>query len=372
MTHDDEAPVTQPMWPPADDPVPPAPRPAALPAPVAAARVTPLALIEVLDRDGQVRQSFAVSHWPLRIGRALDNDLVLSDAHVAAEHVSLALGEQGLALVVGDTRNGVQLGTRKLIAGTSHSLASVGDATEFSVGRTRLRLRLPQDKLAAEQPLAVAAPLRQRLVPILVAALVLLVGMLFNTYLDTDADGLGRAVGSMLLSTVAGGAIWCGAWALLSKTFTHLARFGWHLRVFLISSSAWLLVGALPAVLAFAFSWPWLTDFAFIGSFAVGAAAFYFHLLAVEPARHRALRWAAAACAATGIVLTLWFNVQRSDQFGEELYMSHLFPPAMRLAKPVANEAFIDGLASLKPLLDKKAKETSGADEAGAKGEIEE
>ena len=70
--------------------------------------------------------------------------------------------------------------------------------------------------------------------------------------------------------------------------------------------------------------------------------------------------------------LTLWFNVQRSDQFGEELYMSHLFPPALRLARPIADDSFIDGLARLKPLLDKKAKETSGADDPGAKSETDE
>ena len=335
-------------------------------------RPNPLAVIDVLDRDGQVRQSISVQHWPVRIGRALDNDVVLSDAHVAPAHLSLRLADQGLELLVGDTKNGVQLGHKSFSAGERHTLTTRGDATDISVGRTRLRLRLPEHTLAPELVLAVVAPLRQRLMPIVIAALVLVAGMLFNTYLDTDADGLGRAAGSVLLGTIAGAAIWCGAWALLSKTFTRQARFGWHLRVFLISSSAWLIVGALPAVLAFAFSWPWLTDFAFVGTFAVAAAGLYFHLLAVEPARHRALRWAAAACAVTGMALTLWFNVQRTDQFGEELYMNHLFPPALRLAKPIASDAFIDDLARLKPLLDKKAKETSGADETSGKAEIEE
>ena len=371
--HGDDAPVTQPMWAPADEPV--VVVPAAAPEPEATtpmAAPTRLALLDVLDRDGQVRQSVIVAHWPLRIGRAFDNDLVLSDACVAAEHLTFASDEHGVKLVVGSTKNGVQFGAKKLLAGASQALASSGDAPEFSIGRTRLRLRLPGHTLAPELPLAVVAPLRQRLVPIVVAALLLVLGMLFNTYLDTDADGLGRAIGGTLLSTVAGALIWCGAWALLTKTFTHHARFGWHLRVFLISSTAWLAVGALPAVLAFAFSWPWLTDFAFFGTYAVGAAALYFHLLAVEPARHRTLRWAAVACAATGVALTLWFNVQRSDQFGEELYMNHLFPPAMRLAKPLASDAFIDDLARLKAPLDKKAKETSGADEAGGRGEIEE
>ncbi|MEO8807584.1 MAG: FHA domain-containing protein [Burkholderiaceae bacterium] len=369
-THAHDAPVTEPMWPPADEPVAAVRVATDSPAPLTApAR---LALLEVLDRDGLVRQSHHVQQWPLRIGRALDNDLVLSDAHVAAEHLTLASDEEGLRLVVGDTKNGVQFGAKKLPSGVSQALAAIGDAPEFGVGRTRLRLRLPGHTLAPELPLAVVAPLRKRLVPILAAALVLVLGMLFNTYLDTDADGLGRAVGGTLLSTIAGALIWCGAWALLTKTFTHQARFGWHLRVFLFSSIAWLIVGALPGVLAFAFSWPWLTDFAFLGTYLVGAAALYFHLLAVEPARHRALRWAAVACAVTGVALTLWFNVQRTDQFGEELYMNRLFPPAMRLVKPVASDAFVDGLARLKPLLDKKAKESTGADEAGGRGEAEE
>lgn len=381
MTHDDDdAPVTQPMLSaeeearlamPVAEPIP-EPAPALVAAPAEpAARPTPLAVVEVLDRDGQVRQAISVTHWPLLIGRAFDNDVVLSDLHVAPEHLSVRLGAHGLELVVGNTRNGVQLGAKSFSAGETHRLATDSDANNITAGRTHLRLRLPGHALAPELPLAVVAPLRQRLVPILIAAVVLVAGMLFNTYLDTDADGLGRAAGNMLLGVVAGAAIWCGAWAMLSKVFTRQARFGWHLRVFLISSSAWLVVAALPALLAFALSWPWLTDFAFIGTYAVGAAALYFHLLAVEPARQRLLRWAAAACAVTGVALTLWFNAQRTDQLGEELYMSHLFPPVMRLAKPVANDAFIDDLTRLKPLLDKKAKETSNSDDAG-KGDVEE
>ena len=48
-----------------------------------------LALIETLDRDGQPRQILRVSQWPVRIGRAIDCDLVLDDPHVAAHHAAL-------------------------------------------------------------------------------------------------------------------------------------------------------------------------------------------------------------------------------------------------------------------------------------------
>jgi hypothetical protein len=326
-----------------------------------------LALLEVLDRDGQVRQSYRVLEWPLRIGRALDNDVVLSDPHVAPRHMSIALDEHGdLAVHVADTRNGVLLGSTRLRAGQGAVLAHDGEPVGLGAGRTRLRLRLPGQVLAAEIPLAPTATVARRTLGVGAAALVLAFGLLFATYLATDPDGYARAAGSTLLSGAVGAAIWCGAWALLSKTFTRQAHFGWHLRVFLCASVALLVTNSLPALLAFAFSWPWLTDFSFVADIAVGAAALYFHLLAVEPARHRVLKWAAVTCALVGVALTLWFNVQRSDLFGTELYMNHLFPPAWRLARPVTTDAFIDTLTPLKATLDAKAKEPGRSGDGGS------
>ena len=333
--------------------------------------IGPVALVELLDRDGQVRQAITVAAWPLRIGRALDNHIVLSDPHVAATHLSVERGEHALEFAVGAAHNGVQVGSKRLRPGDATMLPVGPDPFELAIGRTRMRLRLPDQPLAAELALASAAPLLHRLRPIVIAALVLVLALVFNTYLDTDPEGLGRAVGSMLLAAIVGAAIWCSAWALLSKTFTRQAHFGWHLRVFLLASIALLAVSALPALLAFSLSWSWLSDFAFVGIYVVGATALYFHLLAVEPAKHRVLRWVAATGAVVGIGLTLWFNQQRSDQLGEELYMNHLFPPVLRLARPVPADRFVGGLTSLKPTLDKKAKDTSSTDEAGARGDDE-
>lgn len=367
-----------------DRPVEPAPAAPRAPEPVPAAEpfepsepaehiesTGPVALVELLDRDGQVRQTIMVPAWPLRIGRSLDNHIVLSDPHVAAEHLSIERGEHALEFVVGTTRNGVQIGNKRLRPGDTSLLPVGADPFELTMGRTRMRLRLPDQPLAAELPLASAAPLLHRLRPIVASALVLLLALVFGTYLDTDPDGLGRAVGSMLLASTVGAAIWCSAWALLSKTFTRQAHFGWHLRVFLLASIAVLAVGALPALLAFSLSWSWLSDFAFVGMYIVGATALYFHLLAVEPAKHRLLRWVAVTGAVVGIGLTLWFNQQRSDQLGEELYMNHLFPPVLRLARPVPADRFVNGLTSLKATLDKKAKDTSGTDEAAGRGDEE-
>ena len=55
----------------------------------AAALGAPLALVEAVDRDGLVRQAWRIEQWPVTIGRALDNTVVLSDPHVAAHHATI-------------------------------------------------------------------------------------------------------------------------------------------------------------------------------------------------------------------------------------------------------------------------------------------
>lgn len=331
--------------------------------------LSPVAVLEVLDRDGQVRQTHAVPRWPLRIGRALDNDIVLSDPHVAAHHLTVGAGEAGLALQVGDTFNGVFAGSRRLRSGEQLGVGADAASAEWIVGRTRLRLRLPGQPLPPELPLAAAATRTRRFGPVLLALVVLLVALSFNTWLETDPENLARTLGGMLLATGMGIAIWCGAWALLSKTFTRQTYFGWHLRVFLLASIAWLVCDTVPDLLGFALSWPWISDFGFVATYAVGAATLYFHLLAVEPAHPRVLRGVAVVAFVVGVGLSLWFNQQRSDRLGAELYMSHLFPPMLRLARPVTADKFIDGLAPLQAVLDKRAKEPPRGD--GGSGEAD-
>ncbi|HUP08198.1 MAG TPA: FHA domain-containing protein [Caldimonas sp.] len=325
------------------------------------------ALLEVIDRDGHVRQVWTLRQWPARIGRALDNDVVLTDPHVAPHHFRLDHpADNMLVLETGDTVNGVTVATRRIAAGTRTELVADKDGfVDLVAGRTRLRLRLAESALAPEVPLATHAVRRLRVMPTLVLAALLLAGVAFATYLDSDPDNFGRGIGNTLLAGVTVAALWCGAWALLSKTITRQGHFGWHLRVFVIGALALLGLTAVPGLLAFALSWPWLTSYAFIATFAVGAAALYYHLLGVEPARPQRLRWVVAAGAVVGIALTMWFNQQRTGRFGDELYLTHLYPPGMRLVRPVPVDRFIDGLAPLHATLDQKAREPATSDAFG-------
>lgn len=355
-------------------------------APSASALGAPLALVEAVDRDGLVRQAWRIEQWPVTIGRALDNTIVLSDPHVAAHHATLdvaaaapdadvadavvaAPGATRITVAAGATKNGVAIGRDRLRAGESRVVVDTGGDLELHIGRTQLRLRLPGQALGPELAMSPVVTSDRHWGPTLAVALAAMLAVLANTWIDTDPDNFSRAAGASILTTIAGAAIWCGLWALLSKTFTRQGHFGWHMRVFVIASLTTLVLAALPPLIAFAFSWPWVTDFSFIAVYATIAAAIYFHLLAVEPQRVRLMRAVAITGFVVGVALSLWFNVQRTGRPGEELYMNHLFPPQLRVAKPVPVDRFVQDLGPMQAILDRKAaKEPSSGDNDASSG----
>ncbi len=334
-----------------------------------------VAIVESLDRDGSVRQSWRVDHWPLTIGRALDNDVVLADPHVAAHHARIEGEGRGegqpdaagsLALVVGDTRNGLVLGNgrgaRRLAAGERLHLEPAGDL-DLQLGRTLLRVRLASAALAPERLLVPNAGAGIRW-PVTVLLLAAVLGVTaFQTWLSNDPEVLVRTLGTTLIAALTVLLLWAGAWALLSRLFAGLSQFGWHVRVAATAALVLLGGGALASLLAFAFDWTWTSDYVFVFTYAVIACAVYGHLIAVEPQRRGLMRGVAIAGFAAAVGLAVWFNIQRTGRAGEELYMSHLFPPALRVATPQPVDRFVQGLAPLQAELDRDARRATDGDD---------
>lgn len=340
---------------------------------VSAVGTPPLGLLEVLDREGAVRQVLPVHAWPLRVGRSLDNDLVLDDPHTAPHHFRIDAGEDGrLVLGVGESVNGVRLDGHRLAGGATQALPDTLEAKPpvIVAGRTHLRLRLAAHALAPELPLAEARTQSQSAPRLLLLLLAVAAVLVFSNWLESEPELFVRGLGSFAVSALAVGLGWCGLWALLSKVFTRQAHVGWHLGVMLMALLVWEGVVVGSSLLAFAFSWPWLTDFSFIPGYAIVGAMLYFHLQAVEPLHPRRTLGFAMAAATAGTVLSLWFNLQGTDRPGSELYMNHLFPPALRVAKPVDVPGFVQGLEGLQAKLDEKVRKD--AEKLAEKGETDE
>lgn len=322
-----------------------------------------LALIEVLDRDGHPRQVLRVAQWPVRIGRAIDCDLVLDDPHVAALHATLDWRDDGLHVLPAATVNGVRLGASVIAPGSSPLLPASG---QLVMGATTLRVRLAGDVLAPEQRFVDLHKYETRHAIQLVALIALAaVWEGFVQWLTTIPGTPGSALAMSYLSKPALLMLWCAAWAIGSMLFQHRFAFWAHLRVAL----SWLLLGVLAeaatAQVAFALSMPVFEKFGRVVFVAAIAMMIWRHMGLLLPQRRRAFAIAiASAVAVSGGLLLIGRSVGQEPLVGD-LYLGTISLPGVRVVKPVSTDAFVKSAAPLEKTLARWAKPGDDGDEPG-------
>ena len=323
-----------------------------------------LALIEVLDRDGHARQVLRVTQWPVRIGRAIDCDLVLDDPHVAAWHATLAWREDGLHVEPAATLNGVRLGASTVAPGSAPLLPASG---LLALGATTLRVRLAGDVLAPEQRFVDFHKVERRHA-VQLAALIALAAIWegFVQWLTTIPGTPSSALAMSYLGTPALLVLWCAAWAIGSMLFQRRFAFWPHLRIAL----TWLLLGvvveAVTAQIAFALSAPLFEKLGrviFVGAIAM---MLWRHMGLLLPQRRRAVAISiAGAVAVGGCLLLVGRSVQQEPLVGD-LYLGTISLPGVRVVKPVSTDAFVKSAAPLEKTLSKWAKPGDDDDEPAA------
>ncbi len=321
-----------------------------------------LALIELLDRDGRVRRALDVHAWPVTLGRALDNTWVLDDPHVAPHHATLAAAADGrLSVLVGDSRNGLQLGSQLLRAGQQAPLPAGG--AQLQIGGQRLRLRLAGAALAPEWPLA------RPLVAGLGLWAMLLAWVLVQTLqrwiqLDPGADLVQWL--PWLLGLPGGLALWCGLWALGSKLFRHGFEFASHAAIALAWLLAYEALDLLLPMAAAALGWPWLWQaYHQWGLPLLAMLLVRAHLRQLLPQRGLAINASLVLVLAAGLAVTLVINLRQQGRVFSEPYMSTLPPPALRWGGSVPLPAVDAAMLPLRDALQQRAREAADEDGDG-------
>ena len=328
--------------------------------------IMPLALLELLDRDGRVRTCLPVARWPLRIGRAFDNDLVLDDPHVAPYHAVLEADEEGqVQLLQLPALNGSQLGRRRLAQG-ERAVLRPGDAA-WTAGLSRLRLRLPGEALEAEKPLHRA---RGHLSTVMLG-LLLWAWLMVDRFIHLDPGAEVMDWLAPLLGIPAGIVGWCLVWALASRLFQHRFDFWPHLGVAVVFGLAIEVVDLLLPAVSASTGWAWPSRIDLAVSAALALAMVCAHARLVLPQLRRAVAVVAVAgyVASAGVLGAL--NLQKDDRWFGELYVSTLPPPALLLARPVSRENFLAEAAGLRTRLDRKVRELQQEQKASADPEEE-
>lgn len=327
-----------------------------------------LALIDLVDRDGHVAQTFSVRRWPVTLGRALSNHLVLDDPHVAAHHATLNVLDNGqVALTVGDSINGVTHAGQ--LHGAGEEVVLPVGAASLQVGNLKLRLRLAGETLAAEQPLpthqatSASGPWAAGLGFMLVA--------LFNHWVSLDPGAEASAWTPLVVGIPVALAGWSGLWALASKLFQHRFDFMGHLRIVL----PWLLgIELMDLVLnlvASSLGWAWLWRWVGPLQVLLGVLLLRAHLVHMLPLAQRAVGLSLAAMTLVGAGIHLTTVQRATDRFSRPAYMTDLPLPWLHLANTGSSSELIQELAPLAQGLALRAQKARQDEPADGEDPIE-
>ena len=323
-----------------------------------------VALIELLGRDGHVQRTVDVHAWPLTLGRALDNHVVLDDPHLAPQHARLALDDDGrLRLHALPSRNGVQLAGRAV----TEPVALPEAGALLQMGSTRLRLRLAGETLAPEAALPHLSRGGRMPSPLLsgLAVFALLLGGHWLT-LDPGADY--SAWLPVLIGLPAVLAAWCGLWALMSKLFQHRFDFSGHVRIALPWLLALTLADVLWPLITSALAAPMLWRLSPTLEGLLLALLVHAHLAHLLPQHRRAVAASVAATALAGMALSAALTWRGTDSLVAAPYMSTLPMPALRLAGTEPSATLVQDMAPLAGRLAERVKQAKADDPAEGDG----
>ena len=318
------------------------------------------ALIEFFDRDGRVARSVSVHDWPLTLGRALDNDVVLDDPYVAPRHATLEADERGrVSLAVGDTLNGAWVGSVHHGAGTRVVMSPAGELLQL--GGVKMRLRLPAEVLAPERRLPAAAG--STTAGAVAAGLLVMLVALGGHWLALDPGADATAWLPVVVWVPLALAAWCGIWALVSKLFQHRFDFLGHLRIVL----PWLLgielAGTLVPLVAAAWAWPTLWRLAQPLQAVLAVLMLRAHLRHVLPLSGRTVTAVLAGAAMVAATISLTLTQRATDRYSRPAYMSTLPMPALRLSGTSSPAELIQEMEPLAARLAQRVKEARADEE---------
>jgi len=325
-----------------------------------------LALIELQARDGRVGSTVDVRRWPLSLGRALDNDVVIDDPHVAAHHALLIRGDDGTVRLVSlPSINGVRVDGRR--ATTDVTLAAGG--AELQLGSTHLKLRLTGEVLPPELPLPPGGG-SGLLTPLLLGAGVLVIALVQH-WISLDPGSDYSAWLPTALGIPVALAAWCGLWALMSKLFQHRFDFTGHLRIvmpwLLGLSVAEIVLPQAAAALALPLLWKLNGPLQAL----LAALILRAHLQHVLPLHARAVNLSMAALVLAGGALSLAGTWRAMHSLSPAPYMSTLPLPALRLTGTVPSATLVQDLEPVARQLAERVKQ-SRQDDADDGGDTEE
>lgn len=302
--------------------------------------------IEVLNPHHQVDRRYKFDALPIRIGRAYDNDLILDDAYIAPYHAEITQNEAG-AIIIQDlgSKNGVLQHQQR------HSSFTLNGDDLLHLGHTQIRVRSVDFAVAAELEKSHTHPWDGAKAGLFGIAMII-GSTLVSTWLTVIEQSATFTYLFAILMVLAVVLLWSGCWAFAGRVMSGQARFGRHL---LIAAAGIILMDIWDVIslsAAYMFSLEIFTRYGSHIMMLIVAAMIFSHLLTIHPHHLKRMLKISAGIALLGSAIILMSNYQRDGIWADELYMSHLLPPEVRLSGNQTVDSFMQEAKTLKSVLD--------------------
>lgn len=321
-------------------------------------------VIEVGDQQGTLIERFRATTFPVRIGRAYDNDLIVSDPYVCPHHCEVVLGEAG-ELLVHDLSS--INGTFAMGDGARSGQLAITADSQLRIGHTLLHFKLPGQTVEATRVDAVPRSAREwppRQLPANIA--VLLLGVFMMTlwdYLDSYTEfKYGHYFFGEQIPAVIAVAGWAAIWSFVSRITTHHFSFFRHATILVSVILIMALGDYLLDFLKFGFAITWPFEIISMAIIAVGIALLlYWHLRLCSDQKRSRLLIAASVISVIFVGLVQVNDYLDSQEFRSgPIYPTSLRPPGFQMVKSKPVDDFLSGSAQLKTKIDREiAKQPS-------------
>ena len=325
-----------------------------LPVPVEGAQqeVAPKAVfLERLKRNGAVAERLPIRQETLRLGRALDNDLIIDDPFVCPHHCRLFRQGDSLHLEDLASLNGTWIDGKHC----KGEIRPVTARSSIRLGRSSLRLRRTDDRLPATWlDFSLHKPFRyleNRLFPLLIFAL-LFAYTLLGTWLESTRALEVRAVLPVMLTVLVLVISWSAVWSFSNRIVGHRWNLAIHAALsclFLLGLDLW---GMAVEYACFAFGLDGLaTPLKYLGALLLLSALFYAQLGIISPKPHWRLARSGAIYATVLLALIIGsIEIQRSGFQATPKYQVLLKNPLFRVGNAGSSaEFFAEAERELQP-----------------------
>lgn len=207
-------------------------------------------IIEVINRLGHSTERFKIDELPIRIGRAYNNDIILSDPHVSPEHLFIRDGDEQWQVEDCGSLNGVQIKHH-----SNHSDAmTIHSGDDVIIGRTRLRFYSPWHPIPETHVMPTGEYIEKLIGrPIVALSLFLLtmIVLIVNSKLLTSTTVATEKLIASALPVMVSVLAWAGIWAFAGRVMRHRTHFLTHFSITTLFAISLVILNNMGEYIAF-------------------------------------------------------------------------------------------------------------------------